>query len=144
MAKIIEYFKKNEVGAILNSIGALLLLVTTIYYLSFSVAAKVFQVGILLSFIAALAISVACFFKIPLIKSYLPILTIFFISLGITLLAMNSVGDITEFFSGVGMYGNRDNVFPRLIIGIISVLALLVEIVSNFFGIEEKPTEQIQ
>ncbi len=138
MEKIIEYFKKNEFGIVLNTINSLVILVAIIYYLCFSVSANVFQTGILLSFIGALVVSVASFFKIPYVKAYLPILTIFFITLGITLLAMNSVGDITEFFSGVGMYGNRDNVYPRLGIGIVSGIALIVEIVATFFGIEER------
>ncbi len=138
MGKIIRYIKNNEFGATLNAICSLPILVTVIYYLCFSVSAKVFQAGILLSFIAALVVCVASFFNIPFVKSYLPILTIFFITLGITLLAMNSVGDITEFFSGVGMYGNRDNVYPRLGVGIAAFIALLIEIVANFFGLEEK------
>ncbi len=138
MKKVLEFFKTNEIGATLNAISSLLILVATIYYLCFSISAGVFVTGIFLSFLAAFVISVACFWNIPYVRSYLPILVVFFISLAFTLLAMNSVGDITEFFSGVGMYGNRNNVYPRLGIAIVSVLSLLVEIVANFLGTEKK------
>ncbi len=138
MKKILDFFKTNEIGSTLNIIDSLLILVATIYYLCFSVSAGVFVTGIFLSFLAAFVISVVCFWSIPYVRSYLPILVIFFISLAFTLLAINSVGDITEFFSGVGMYGNRNNVYPRLGIAIVSVLALLVEIVANFLGTDKK------
>ena len=138
MEKIISFVKKNELGLSMTGINVLLIAATVIYYACFSGAANVFQIGIFLCYLFALLLCVASFFKIPYVKSYLTILIIFLLTLGLTLLAMNSVGDITEFFTGVGMYGNRNNYYHRVALFSLSFVAILLEIVATFFGIEEK------
>ena len=138
MSKALDYFKKYEIGMILNAVCLLVSLIVTVFYLCFSLSAKVFNVGIFFSFLGAVAVGFALNFKIPYIRNYLPILTIFLLTMGLTFLAMNSVGDITEFFSGVGMYGNRNNVYPRFAIMILSFVAIVVEIVALFLGTDEK------
>lgn len=141
MSKALDYFKKYEIGMILNAVCLLVSLIVTVFYLCFSLSAKVFNVGIFFSFLGAVAVGVALNFKIPYIRNYLPILTIFLLTMGLTFLAMNSVGDITEFFSGVGMYGNRNNVYPRFAIMILSFVAIVVEIVALFLGTDEKKAD---
>lgn len=119
-------------GSFLGAVSSVVMAAATIAYLVFAFSSGTFNVKVLLAFAAALVCGGVLFRKENKWSDYIVIAATAMAAIGLGLFVLDSVGDFTDFFSGIVMYGNPKNVPVRC--GLIGAMlaGILLGIVSSF------------
>lgn len=119
-------------GSLLGAVSTVVMAAATIAYLVFALSSGTFNLKVLLAFAAALVCGASLFLNENKWSDYIVIAATALAAIGLGLFVLDSVGDFTDFFSGIVMYGNPKNVPARG--GLIGVMlaGILLGIVSSF------------
>lgn len=128
---------KKCVGKRLTLVSTGLYAIVLLAYLVFAVISNTFNPIVLLVFLAAIVCGVALMRKEGFWTDYGVIAFIALETIALGLFTLDSVGDFTDFFSGIVMYGNPDNVPARFALIAAALLCILIGIIGSFFSHEE-------
>ena len=131
--------KRNVKGAgvLLMAAFTLIILATMVLYLAFAGSSGTFNAKIPAAFLVTIVCGVALFLSENRFSDYLVILANAIASVALALFILDSVGDFTDFFSGIVMYGNPKNVPMRGVIIGIHLVGILVGIIGSFLRREK-------
>lgn len=119
-------------GAVLGLVSTVVVAAAVIAYMVFAVSSGTFNVLVLLAFAAALICGAMLFLRESEWNDYMMIAATAFAAIGLSLFVLDSVGDFTDFFSGIVMYGNPKNVPARgALIGTM-LAGILIGIIGSF------------
>ena len=119
-------------GSTFGAVSTVVMTAATIAYLVFAFSSGTFNVKVLLAFAAALVCGASLFLNENKWSDYIVIAATALAAIGLGLFVLDSVGDFTDFFSGIVMYGNPKNVPARGgIIGVM-LIGILLGIISSF------------
>ncbi len=126
------------IGRILGLCASVVAVAATVEYLVFAFSSGTFNILVLLAFLAAIGCGVVLFFTENFFSDYLVIINALLLTVAFGLFMLDSVGDFTDFFSGIVMYGNPDNVPTRFVIIGITLGSILIELISSFLNRNKK------
>lgn len=122
------------IGRILGLISVVVAVAATAVYLVFAFSSGTFNILVLLAFLAAIGCGAALYFTDNFFSDYLVIINTLMLTVAFGLFMLDSVGDFTDFFSGIVMYGNPKNVPTRFVIIGITLGSILLNLVSSFMN----------
>lgn len=126
------------IGCILGLCANVVAVAAAVAYLVFAFSSGTFNILVLLAFLAAICCGAVLFFTDNFFSDYLVIINALLITIAFGLFMLDSVGDFTDFFSGIVMYGNPQNVPTRFVIIGITLGSILLELVSSFLNRNKK------
>lgn len=128
----------KSIGRILGLCATVVAVAATAVYLVFAFSSGTFNIRVLLAFLAAIGCGAALFCTDNFFSDYLVIINTLLLAVAFGLFMLDSVGDFTDFFSGIVMYGNPKNVPTRFVIIGITLGSILLELVSSFLARNKK------
>ncbi len=125
---------KKGIGCIMGLCAAVIATVAAVVYLVFAFSTGTFNPCVLLAFLAAIVCGGVLFATEHFLSDYLVIVNTLLLTVAFGLFMLDSVGDFTDFFSGIVMYGDPKNVPARIVIIVITLVSILLEMISSFLN----------
>lgn len=134
-----QIVKKKFAGPCTLMISTILSLAATVVYLIFGLRSETFVSTIFVLLIAATLCDFIQWFYDGFATDYIPPVVTALVTASLILLVRDSIDDFTAFFVGMGDYfGNADNAGPRVVIGVIMLLCIVITIIDSFMVRENK------
>lgn len=134
---LVEKFKSKSIGYYLVLGAAAISLIIAIIYLSFGVSSKTFNAWIFIFMLLGIALGIGLFFFEKYPSDFMAVVMVVFFTIPIGMFITDSIGDFTEYFTGVGMYGDAGNFGMRVFLIIMMFVPVIIAIASCFFKREK-------
>lgn len=119
-------------GSFITLFAVVISLVATVMYLIFGITSGTFTGWVFVPLAVAVCVGLVLFFYEGYISDFMPLVIVALLTVALMLLVRDSIGDITEFFSRVGLFGNPANVPMRVAIAVVVLVSIIVAIISSF------------